>query len=106
MEHQIRNASPLKREDILSFLLAHKTEFEQKFTVERIGLFGSYARGEAFGESDIDIVVELRKPDLFHLIGIKQAVEEEFGCKVDVVRLRDKMNETLKHRIAQEAVYV
>jgi hypothetical protein len=28
MEHQIRNASPLKREDIFSFLPAHKTEVQ------------------------------------------------------------------------------
>lgn len=55
----------MKREDIIDFISSHKTEFEQRFGIKRIGLFGSYARDEGREESDIDIVVELEKPDLF-----------------------------------------
>lgn len=51
-------------------------------------------------------MVELERPDLFCLIGIKQAVEEALGSKVDVVRLRDKMNEALRRRIERDAIYV
>jgi predicted nucleotidyltransferase len=94
------------REDIISFIATHKIEFEKKFGVKRIGLFGSIARGEVREESDIDIVVEIEKPDLFHLIGIKQAIEEALGAKVDIVRLRDKMNQALRSRIERDAVYV
>ncbi len=57
-------------------------------------------------QSDIDVVVELRKPDLFYLIGIKQDLEEKFHRPVDIVRYRDKMNTFLKGRIDKEAVYV
>jgi len=96
----------MKREDIISFISRHKAEFEQSFGVKKIGLFGSYARGEIREDSDIDIVVELERPDLFCLIGIKQAVEEGLNCKVDVVRLRDKMNEALRRRIERDAIYV
>jgi predicted nucleotidyltransferase len=96
----------MNREDIISFISSHKAEFEQKFGVKKIGLFGSYVRGEVHEGSDIDIVVELEKPDLFSLIGIKQAVEEAFGNKVDIVRLRDKMNKTLRRRIERDAIYV
>ncbi|MBD3793534.1 MAG: nucleotidyltransferase domain-containing protein [Campylobacterales bacterium] len=39
------------------------------YHVEKIGLFGSYARGEATQESDIDIFVTM-KPNLFDLIGL------------------------------------
>ena len=96
----------MNREDIIRFISEHKTEFEQEFGVTKIGLFGSYARGEVHEESDIDIVVELEKPDLFNLIGIKQIIEEALGNKVDIVRLRDKMNKFLRQRIERDAVYV
>ena len=66
--------------------------------------FGSYARGNADEQSDIDIVVELENSDLYYLIGVKQAVEDAFGAKVDVVRLRDKMNISLKRRIERDAI--
>ena len=96
----------MNREDIIRFITEHKTEFQQEFGVTRIGLFGSYARGEVHEESDIDIVVELVKPDLFNLIGIKQTIEEALGRKVDIVRLRDKMNKFLRQRIERDIVYV
>lgn len=96
----------MKREDIIRFIAAHKVKFEQEFGLKRIGLFGSYARGEVREDSDIDIVVEIEKPDLFHLIGIKQAIEEALGNKVDIVRLRDTMNQALRSRIERDVIYV
>lgn len=96
----------MNREDIINFISAHKAEFEQKFGAKKIGIFGSYAKGNAREGSDIDIVVELEKPDMFYLIGIKQAIEEALGGKVDVVRFRDKMNKALRNRILRDAVYV
>ncbi|MEI7816629.1 MAG: nucleotidyltransferase family protein [Desulfuromonadales bacterium] len=92
--------------DITDFLKAHKQEMVERYGVVRIGLFGSYARGDAKTGSDIDIAVELEKPDLFYLIGIKQSIEDEFGGRVDVVRLRDNMNGLLKKRILQDVIYV
>lgn len=91
---------------VVDFLRSRKDYFAQEFTLKKIGIFGSYARDEADEESDVDIVVELEKPDLFYLIGIKQEVEEGLGVKADVVRLRDKMNKTLKQRIEQDVIYV
>jgi predicted nucleotidyltransferase len=96
----------MKREDIINFISAHKAKFQQEFGVKRIGLFGSYARGDVRDESDIDIVVEIEKPDLFYLIGIKQAIEEALGSKVDIIRLREKMNQTLRSRIERDVIYV
>jgi predicted nucleotidyltransferase len=40
------------------------------------------------------------------LIGIKQTLEEYFGCRVDVVRMRKTMNPTLRRRIEKDAVFV
>ena len=94
------------KEEIIAFLKSQKSYFAAEFSVQKLGLFGSYARGEAHHESDVDIVVELGKPDLFYLIGIKQAVEAAIGIKVDVVRLRNGMNQVLRRRIEKDVIYV
>jgi predicted nucleotidyltransferase len=95
----------MKKETIIQYLSDHKSEFEKEFGVTKIGLFGSYARGQNHQGSDIDIVVELKKPDLLTLVGIKQKIEEDLDTKVDVVRNRERMNRTLKKRIERDAVY-
>jgi len=97
---------PLTRTQIISFLDHHKDEFAQQYSVTKLGLFGSYAKGEGVTGNDIDIVVELARPDMFSLIGVKQAIEEGLGSKVDVIRLRDRMNQTLRRKIEQDAIYV
>ncbi len=96
----------MNRTEILQFLSAHKADFEKNFGVLKIGLFGSYARDEAREGSDIDIAVELETPDLFSLIGVKQAIEAQTGKRVEVVRIREVMNSTLKRRIERDVVYV
>jgi len=94
------------KEEIIAFLQSQKSYFAAEFSVQKLGLFGSSARGEARQESDVDIVVELGKPDLFYLIGVKQAVEAAIGIKVDVVRLRNGMNQVLKRSIEKDVIYV
>ncbi len=44
--------SPVFKENIISFISTHKAEFEQKFGIKKIGLFGSYARGESHEGSE------------------------------------------------------
>jgi len=95
----------MNKDTIIQYLTDHKPEFEQEFGVTKIGLFGSYARGQNHKDSDIDIVVELMKPDLLTLVGIKQKIEEDLGIKVDIVRHRERMNRILKQRIEKDAVY-
>jgi uncharacterized protein len=71
-----------------------------------MGVLGSIAKDLMTADSDINVVVELKKPDLFILIGIKQDLEEQLHRPVDIVRYRKQMNEFLKQRIDQEAVFV
>ena len=94
------------KKQIIDFLASQKNTFEKEYHVRKIGIFGSYARGEATDDSDIDIVVELDKPDMFYLIGIKQSVEEAFGVNVDIIRLRERMNKVLREQIEKDAIYV
>jgi predicted nucleotidyltransferase len=96
----------IDRESILRELRVLKPDLENRFGVTRIGIFGSVARGDIHPDSDIDVVVELQRPDLFDLVHIKELLEEGFRRHVDIVHFRERMNEFLKQRIRDEAVYV
>ena len=96
----------MRRAVALEILREHKRELAEKYGVTRIGIFGSVARDEATEESDMDVVVEMSKPDLFLMVHIKEMLESVMHCPVDIVRYRDRMNAFLRRRIDAEAVYV
>jgi len=96
----------MKRDDILRALVRFRDVKQDEFGIVRIGVFGSVARDEITDASDVDVVVELERPDLFTLVGIKQELEESLHRSVDVVRYRERMNASLRRRIEQEVVYV
>ena len=76
------------------------------YAISRIGIFGSVARGEQTEESDVDVCIECPPMGLFRLGSMKNALEQLFGCRVDIVRLRDHMNAFLRERIEKEGIYV
>lgn len=96
----------MDRNEIIQTLRSFVEMNRDRYEIKRIGIFGSAARDRMEDISDIDVVVEIGKPDLFYLIGIKQDLEEKFHRPVDIVRYRDRMNAFLKKRIDKEAVYV
>ena len=96
----------MKRSEIINKLQRYKAEHQEKYQFKRIGIFGSVARGNPGEQSDLDVIVEQKAPDMFLLGSIKSDLEEALGMKVDVIRLRKEMNAFLKKRIEQEAIYV
>ncbi len=96
----------MDRNEIQLVLERHKTELQNKFGVVSIGLFGSYARNEENAESDIDIVVDLQKPDLFVISLLKSYLQEIFNKDVDIIRIRKSMNRLLKNRIQKDVLYI
>jgi uncharacterized protein len=100
------NQAEISKDLALKTLKKYKNDFGERYGVTRIGIFGSVARDEAKAESDIDVLVEMKKPDLFYMVHIKETLENEFQRPVDIVHYRDKMNGFLKERINTEAVYV
>lgn len=79
-------------------------QFCEKYPMKRIGLFGSYARGEADEESDIDLVVEFAENiGLLKIIGLKVDLEEHFRKKVDLVEM-DNLYEYVKEDIIKDMV--
>jgi len=96
----------MERSEIIRTLSGFVEMNRDRYKIIRIGVFGSAARDDMNEQSDIDVVVELGKQDLFNIIGIKQDLEEKFSKSVDVISYREKMNQFLKKRIDKEAVYV
>jgi predicted nucleotidyltransferase/uncharacterized protein with HEPN domain len=66
-------------------------------------VFGSFARGEARSDSDVDIVFETNEPNLFRTARMRAELESLLARPVEVVRLRERMNRRLRQRILQEA---
>ncbi len=95
----------MTKETIINYLIAHKQEFQDKFDVEQIGLFGSYARGEATEESDIDIFVKM-PPKLFSMINLKQKIEDDLHKKVDLIREHKYIKPFLLKMIQKDITYV
>lgn len=81
-----------------------RRELSERFTVKRIGIFGSFARGDAGPESDVDIIVELVEPTFDHYMDLKFRLEEVLGRPVDLV-MADTVKPRLKPIIEQEVVY-
>lgn len=96
----------MRKDEALDILKQFKINFADQFGIVRIGLFGSTVRNEAMNDSDIDVVVETKTPDMFAIVHAKQTLENLFHSNVDVIRYRDKMNPYLKQNIEKEAVFV
>jgi len=75
-----------------------------KYPIKQIGLFGSYARGKADEESDIDLIVEYESNvSLMKVLGLKARLEADLKKKVDLVE-PDNIDEDLATEIAKGMV--
>ena len=91
---------------IKEILLLHKKELNDRFNVKAIGVFGSYARGEAGKNSDIDVLVEFSEPiGLFKFIDLEDYLSKLLGAKVDLVT-KKALKPRIGAHILEEAVYV
>ncbi len=67
-------------------MLKKGEELKKKYYVSKIGIFGSYARGEAGENSDIDILVEFEKPiGFFKFLELEEYLSDLLEIKVDIV---------------------
>ena len=95
----------MTKDTILNYLYEHKQEFKDKYKIEQIGLFGSYARGEEGKNSDIDIFVKM-KPNLLDMVGLKLQTEEDLSKKVDIIREHKNIKPFLLKMIKKNLTYV
>ena len=92
--------------ELLTKLANVKDELKQKFGIEKIALFGSYARDEASDESDVDIaVISMKEKNYFTLISAMKYLEEKLHKNVDMGYF-DSIRPFVKKRIKDDLIYV
>jgi predicted nucleotidyltransferase len=93
---------------ILKFLKEKKEEFKKTFSIEKIGLYGSYSRGDQTPDSDIDIVYVLgdgNKFGYFEYLELDEMLSGYFKKKVELVNYK-YMNPLIKHKAEKDIIYV
>jgi len=90
----------------IELLRKNEDEVKQKFGVTKIGIFGSFARGEEKEGSDIDVLVEFQEnyKTFDNYMDLKFLLEDLFGRKIDLVTI-DALRPQLKDGILQEVIY-
>ena len=97
---------PLDLEEIRRRLRAALPTLRAAFHVARLEIFGSYVRGEARPDSDVDVLVTfLKTPNLFEVVELQNTLQEILGVPVDLT-LKKVLKPRLKGIILQEAVEV
>ena len=91
--------------DYITLLRKYLSTKADAYGITKIGIFGSVARNEQTEDSDVDVCVEMKKPDLFTMVHIKEELQELFGKPVDIVRLRKNMNPMLLKQIKRDGIY-
>jgi len=95
----------MQLEEILTELQKQRVLLQERFSVQKIGVFGSYARGTATSESDIDFYVEFEHKTVDNITGLWIYLEELFHRKIDLIHYHKRIREALKREIDKEIVY-
>ncbi len=85
----------VQNETILSYL--------EPYQPERVGIFGSWARGENNPASDLDILVKFSRPiSLLTFTRLERELSKILNIKVDLVSENALQNERLKKYVLQD----
>lgn len=95
----------MTKEDILQTLKEHKHYIQNHYEVDKIGLFGSYARDMQTPNSDIDIYVEFNNKTFRNLAGLWVYLEELYHTKIDLVHKHKRSKGAIFEAIQKEVIY-
>lgn len=85
MEQWTPRDTPLRRDEVLGVLRAHREDFG-RFGVSSLKLFGSVARDEAIERSDVDLLVDFESSPRFRtFMQLRFFLEDLLQAKVDLV---------------------
>lgn len=93
------------REEIIGILKKSKPGLKKSFRVRKIGLFGSYARGDQKPGSDLDILVDVPPTIGLGFITLADKLERSIGIHIDLVSSRAISAKKIKI-IKEDLIYV
>jgi len=99
----------MDKNEIIRLLRDNYTILNNEYGVSRIGVFGSIAKGTITSESDLDIVVEFKRPIGFKFIRLAEYLESLFGKQVDLLTkdgLRNIRVKEVAEDIERDLIYV
>ena len=92
--------------EYLRLLKQFKETKGASYGIQKIGLFGSVARGEQKEGSDVDVCFEGKTMGLFLMARLKSELETLFGTTVDLLRMRKQLDgSVLKESVMQDIIY-
>ena len=95
----------MTKEYILEKLTQEKTYLQKTYEVDKIGLFGSYARDMQRNDSDIDIYVEFKHKTFDNLTGLWDYLEEMYHKKIDLLHKHKRSKGAIFDSIQKEVIY-
>jgi uncharacterized protein len=96
-----------KLSEIRAYLTRQK-QYLQRYGITEIGLFGSYIRDSANDQSDIDILIDIKRPSkigLLELLEIEEMLSSDLNTKVDLV-IKSDLKPAIGAQILREVQYI
>jgi hypothetical protein len=91
------------RDEIIGTLRRHRAQLSARYPIRRLALFGSWARGEARADSDVDVLVDVDGSIGLRFVELAEEIERALGRRVDLVSRR-AIRPSLWKRIEPELI--
>jgi predicted nucleotidyltransferase len=99
-------ANNMNTAELIEKLKQEKPILSEKFSVEEIAIFGSYARNTQTDASDIDLLVKLKEPKINNLAGLLNYLEEKLKKHIDITTKHKYLTPRFLSRLEKEIIYV
>ena len=91
--------------EVKESLKALKAKLAEDYAVQRIGVFGSFARNEQTDNSDIDILVEFSHPVGYEFFRLQRFLEKHLGRKIDLAT-QAMLKPGIKDSVLSETTFI
>jgi uncharacterized protein len=91
--------------EIIEILKKKMPELAKEYAVERLGIFGSFSDGSYDNDSDVDILVDFKKPVGWKFFTLEIYLEKILGRKVDLVT-RNALKAQIRDSILSRVKYI
>ena len=95
----------MTKDEVLQTLKDQQQYIKKTYDVDKIGLFGSYAKNTQNENSDIDIYVEFKHKSFDNLAGLWNYLENLYHKKIDLIYKHKSSRSIILNRIQQEVIY-